>query len=81
MSWTSHNSKDMSGDGAFIPEFQTRPSHLSNLQAQCFSLRNKYVPCRLAGHIWYILRGTQERKVSTQEVYLSFFIAEREVSK
>lgn len=37
----------MSGDGAFIPEFQTRPSPLSNLQAQCFSLRNKHVPYRL----------------------------------
>lgn len=48
VSQPNHNSKDRAGGGACIPEFQTRPSPLSNLQGQCFSLRNKYSVDRLA---------------------------------
>lgn len=50
MSWSSNN-KDRSACGGCIPEFQTRPSSLANLQAWCFSLRNNCAADRLADEL------------------------------
>lgn len=74
MSCSSNKKKDRSGGGGCIPEFQTRPPPLANLQAQLFSLRNKYAADRLADEldtfITYSGAPKKEKRVPRKFIYL-----------